>query len=282
MPLVPTADLLTRSAAAGRGLGGFNVITLEHAEAVLNGAGKADRAVVLQLSQNAVRFHLGRPHPFTAALRSLAEAAVVDVSLHLDHVDNETLLHQAAEAGFSSVMFDGGALPYEDNVAATARAAAWGHDHGLLVEAELGYVGGKASQAAGAHQAGVRTDPQQAAEFVTATGVDALAVAVGSSHAMNTRTAELDLDLVAALHAAVPVPLVLHGSSGVADPTLVAAVAAGLTKINIGTITATTFTRAIRDFLTEHPDMDDPRRHLVVARDAVAALVVRLLGAIAP
>lgn len=282
MPLVPTAELLTRSAARGRGLGALNVITLEHAEAVLAGAEQADRAVVLQLSQNAVRFHHCRPHPLTAALRVLAEAAVVDVALHLDHVDDPTLLHQAAEAGFSSVMFDAGARPYEDNLAATARAVVWGHDHGLLVEAELGFVGGKADQVASAHQAGVRTDPQQAAAFVTDTGVDALAVAVGSSHAMTTRTAELDLDLVTRLATAVPVPLVLHGSSGVPDATLAAAVAAGLTKINIGTITATTFTRAIRDYLGEHPETDDPRHHLAPARDAVAALVARLLGVISP
>ncbi len=121
------------------------------------------------------------------------------------------------------------------NVAVTAGASSGLHEQGLAVEAELGYVGGKDSQATSAHAPGVRTDPQQAAEFVGATGVDALAVAVGSSHAMTTQSAELDLDLIAALRDAVPVPLVLHGSSGVPDHTLRAAVGAGIVKVNIGT-----------------------------------------------
>src|SRR5690606_32233572 len=110
---------------------------------------------------------------------------------------------------------------------------------GVYVEGELGEVGGKD----GAHAPGVRTDPEEARSFVAATGVDALAVAVGSSHAMLDRSAALDLDLISRLHAALPVPLVLHGSSGVADETIVAAVRAGMTKINVSTHLNGFFTR---------------------------------------
>ena len=141
---------------------------------------------------------------------------------------------------------------------------------------ELGYVGGKPDAPASAHAAGVRTDPQEARAFVAETGVDALAVAVGSSHAMTSRTATLDRDLIAALRETVPVPLVLHGSSGVPDDELRAAVAAGMAKINVGTALNVAFTAAVRATL-ERTDSPDPRKYLAPARDAMAGVVADLL-----
>lgn len=277
MPLTTTHQLITAARAAGRGVGAFNVVTLESAEAVVTGAESVGQPVILQLSENATRFHRRNPRPIAAAMRALAEAAAVPVSLHLDHVEDEELLRLTAEAGFSSVMFDAGRLPYEANLGATQRAARWAHAEGLSIEAELGYVGGKDTQASNAHAAGVRTDPRQAREFVEATGVDALAVAVGSSHAMHARTAVLDDALIASLAEAVPVPLVLHGSSGVGDDDLARAVAAGMTKVNVGTILGIAYTRAVRAFLSDQPDVTDPRRYLEPARVEVAEVVAGYL-----
>ncbi|MGX1305186.1 fructose/tagatose bisphosphate aldolase [Streptomyces albogriseolus] len=124
---------------------------------------------------------------------------------------------------------------------------------------------------------GVRTDPAQARDFIAATGVDALAVAVGSSHAMTTRDAVLDFPLIAALRDAVGVPLVLHGSSGVADAELARAVATGMTKVNVSTHLNKQFTAAARTYLESHPSAVDPRKYLGPARDAVAEAVTRLL-----
>ena len=211
MPLTTTAALVKAAASAGRAVLAFNVVTLEQLEGVLAGAERAGHPVVLQVSENAVAFHGGRVGALAAACRVAAEESTAQASLHLDHATDLDLVASAAAHGFSSVMVDASRLPHDENVAVTARATRALHDQGLFVEAELGEVGGKD----GAHAPGVRTDPGQAATFVAATGVDALAVAVGSSHAMATRTARLDHDLVARLHAAVPVPLVLHGSSGV-------------------------------------------------------------------
>jgi fructose-bisphosphate aldolase class II len=147
----------------------------------------------------------------------------------------------------------------------------------VWVEAELGEVGGKD----GVHKPGARTRPEEAVAYVAATGVDALAVAVGSAHAMLTRDAVLDLDLVARLRAAVRVPLVLHGSSGVPDEALAAAVRAGLTKVNIATQLNKVFTAAVRDCLATDPQLADPRRYLRAGRAALAAEVQRLLGVVA-
>ncbi|MFN8099385.1 MAG: class II fructose-bisphosphate aldolase [Dermatophilaceae bacterium] len=276
MPLATTADLVASARAAGRGVAAFNVITLEHAEGIVAGAERAGASVILQISENAVKFHGGHLRPVAAAAVEVARAAGVDVSVHLDHVEDVTLLHESAAAGLSSVMFDASHLDYAENVAATRAAAEWGHANGLFVEAELGKVGGKD----GAHAPGVRTDPAEAAEFVAATGVDALAVAVGSSHAMVERTAALDLDLIAALVTALPVPLVLHGSSGVADDNLRAAVNAGMTKVNIGTILNVAFTGAVRDVLDGDAKVVDPRKYLRPARDEVAAVAARLASVV--
>ena len=198
------------------------------------------------------------------------------VAVHLDHATTAELVEQAAGLGFGSVMYDASALAYQANVEATAAVAGWCHQRGIWIEAELGEIGGKD----GAHSPRARTDPGEAARYIAATGVDALAVAVGSSHAMLTRDAVLDLDLIAAIRAAVPVPLVLHGSSGVPDEMLAKAVAAGLTKINVATQLNKVFTAAVRGVLAAGPSLVDPRRYGAAGRDAVAAEVARLLRVI--
>ncbi|WP_405018817.1 class II fructose-bisphosphate aldolase [Kitasatospora sp. NBC_00070] len=277
MPVARTADLLASAVADGRGLPAFNVITLEHAEAIVSGAELTGSPVVLQISQNAVAYHGGRLLPLARACTELAAAAKVPVSLHLDHVEDFDLLRASAAAGFSSAMYDASALPHDENVKRTAEAADWAHRHGLHLEAELGRVGGKDGEPPlSPHAPGARTDPAEAARYVAETGVDALAVAVGSSHAMTTRTALLDHELIRRLAEAVPVPLVLHGSSGVADEELSAGIAAGLVKVNIGTALNTAFTPVVRQRLAEEPGLTDPRRYLAPARSAMAETVARL------
>ncbi|WP_028932755.1 class II fructose-bisphosphate aldolase [Pseudonocardia spinosispora] len=276
MPLVPTGELVAAARASGHGVAAFNVITLEHAEGIVAGAEEAGAAVILQISENAVRYHGGRLLPIAAATSAVAREASVPVALHLDHVEDVELLYRAPEAGAGSVMFDASKLDYAANLAATRKAADWAHDHGLWLEAELGEVGGKD----GAHAPGVRTDPGAAAEFVAATGVDALAVAVGSSHAMTSRTARLDQALISALRSAVDVPLVLHGSSGVPDEELRLAVAGGIVKVNIGTALNVAFTGGVREYLAEHAEVSDPRKYLAPGRVALAAVVRAMVGVV--
>ncbi|MEW2579835.1 class II fructose-bisphosphate aldolase [Streptomyces syringium] len=278
MPLVSTAELVTAAHAAARAVAAFNVITVEHAEAIAAGAEAAGTGAVLQVSENAVKFHGGDLAPIAAATAAVARASTARLSLHLDHVEDVALLHAAHAHGFGSVMFDASRRGYGENVKATAEAVRWGHERGMWVEAELGRVGGKAGEPPlDAHTPGVRTDPAEAAAYVGDTGVDALAVAVGSSHAMTERTAALDHALIARLRDAVPVPLVLHGSSGVPDAELRRAVAAGMVKINVGTALNTAFTGAVRAFLEAHPSTVDPRRYLAPAREAMARTVAGFL-----
>jgi fructose-bisphosphate aldolase class II len=278
VPLAATGTLVTAAAARRAAVAAFNVITLEHIEAVVAGAEAVDAPVILQISENAVRYRYGRLLPLARAAVATAEAARVDVALHLDHVQSDDLLRQAADAGFGSVMYDAARLPYDENLAATRAAADWGHAHGLWVEAELGEVGGKDGAAPlDAHAPGARTEPGEARAFVADSGVDALAVAIGSSHAMTTRTAALDHDLLKRLAGGLDVPLVLHGSSGVPDTELAAAVRGGIAKVNVGTALNIAMTNAIRAFLAEHPAAVDSRKYLSVGREAMTRTVSDLI-----
>ncbi|WP_280319548.1 class II fructose-bisphosphate aldolase [Nocardia wallacei] len=274
MTVLPVPDLL--AAARPGALAAFNVVALEHAEAIAAAAVAAKRPAVLQISENTVRYH-GGLGPLARACLAVAADSPAALTVHLDHATSHELIRQAADLGIRSVMYDGSALPYADNVDSTAAIARWCRDHGVFLEAELGAIGGKD----GAHPPGVRTDPDEAVAFVAATGVDALAVAVGSSHAMHTRDARLDDELIARLAAKVPVPLVLHGSSGVPDAGLRSAVRHGMAKINIATRVNILLTRAVRDALAADPTLSDPRRYLGAGRDAMRQEVERLLRVLA-
>ena len=254
------------------GLGAFNAITMEHARAIAAAAERAELPVVLQLSENTVDYH-GGLRPIAQALLAIAEASTAPIVVHLDHATRSELIDEALSLGFTSVMYDGSQFDDTTNASRTQAVVSKCHGFGVWVEAELGAIGGKRDP----HAAGVRTDPAEAARFVADTEVDALAVAVGSPHAMTTRNAILDTELISTLAARVPIPLVLHGSSGVPDDGLLAAVEAGIAKVNIATHLNIDMTRTIREVLEQDPAAVDPRRYLGPARETMTAEIARLL-----
>lgn len=270
--LASLRELAHAAQRARTGLGAFNVIHLEHATAFARAAERAGRPVVLQISENAVKYH-GALEPICLAMIAVARAASVPVAVHLDHAEDTALVAEAVELGVSSVMYDGSRLSDEANRASTRAMVALCHAAGVDLEAELGEVGGKN----GVHDPSARTSPEDAAAFVAYTGVDLLAVAVGSSHAMTTRDAHLDEDLIRAIRTALSIPLVLHGSSGVSDDGMRAAIAAGMTKINVSTHLNKVFTGAVRDSLIADPAMVDSRKWMRPARTAVEDESYRLL-----
>jgi len=277
MTLVAMTDLARRARHAGSptGIGAFNVIQLEHAEAIVAGAEAANRPVIMQVSENTAAYHRSLV-PLALACLAVAEESSAEVVVHLDHATDAGLVRQAVALGVGSVMYDASSQPHASNVRSTREMTVEAHAAGVWVEAELGEIGGKD----GVHAPGARTRPDEAATYVLETGVDALAVAVGSSHAMLTRDAELDHDLIAEIAAAVSVPLVLHGSSGVPDDGLRAAVEFGMTKINIATHLNALMAAAVRGALLDER-LIDPRKYLGPGREVVAAEVGRLLTLLA-
>jgi fructose-bisphosphate aldolase class II len=279
--LARTQDLLEAAMRSypRYGVLAFNVIGLEHAEAIVQGA-EAERApVILQISQNAVRYRIGTLEPLVAACRELAIASSAPVALHLDHATTHALCERAAGAGMSSIMFDASSASHQRNIEITATEVRWAHGLGLAIEGELGIVGGK--DGAVTSLAGM-TDPQAAASYVAATGVDSIAVAVGTEHGMTEQVVALDFGRISDLREAVNVPLVLHGSSGVPDEALVEAVQRGIVKVNLATQLNVAFTGAIRRYLNDNTQVTDPRAYGAVGRAAIEEVVrakCRLLGA---
>jgi fructose-bisphosphate aldolase, class II len=276
MTVASAVDLLVVAKNQRIGYGAFNVIQLEHAEAIITGAEDVELPVIVQISENAVKYHGGLAALGTAAL-IMARESELPIVVHLDHAEDEDLVREALDLGFKSIMFDGSKLPWQKNVERTTEMAKLCHGYGASIEAELGEVGGKD----GAHAPGVRTDPEEARVFVQETGVDSLAVAVGTSHAMADRSAVVDLELIAALAESAGVPLVLHGSSGVDDAGLQAAVRAGICKVNIGTRLNQVMTEAVREALAAQPALSDPRKYLGPGRAAIRAEIARMVSLLA-
>ncbi len=271
--LADAAKLAERAAKKKTGVGAFNVILLEQAEGFIAAAEQTGLPVILQLSQNAVSYHRGHLAPLAKALLSLAELSSAQISVHLDHAESLDLCREAIDLGFTSIMYDGSKLPDAENWQATAAITKVAHAQGVSVEAELGEVGGKN----GVHDPSARTNPEDAARFVAETGIDLLAVAVGSSHAMASRTAVLDNALISAIHELSPVPLVLHGSSGVDDAGMQAAIASGMTKINVSTHLNTVFTHEVRKVLATDAKITDPRKYVRPGIEQMEKEAARLL-----
>lgn len=276
MALVTTRGLIEGAITRRSAIASFNAVTLEHVEAIVKGVEQAGSGAILQVSENAIGFHNGRMRPLLLACASIASSSSAPISLHLDHFQDSALITQgieeAADLGVSSLMIDAAHHPYVENIELTLEATELAHNHGLWVEGELGEIGGKN----GAHSPLVRTDPNEAHEYVEGTSIDSLAVAVGSSHAMTSTDASIDIDLIRRLEKAASVPLVLHGSSGVSDTILRAAVAAGIRKINVGTALNVAFTAAVRNRLIDGPNIHDPRVYIADGRDAITRTVTRI------
>lgn len=275
MPLAGGRELLAAATAGAYALPGFNVSNVEMALGVIDAAEARRAPILLQFNPSNLD-HMGGIAVAAALARSLAERATVPVGVHLDHGPQVALLRQAARLGFTSLMFDGSTFPYERNRTETMAAYAVAMEAGVMLEAELGHVGGREPGVATSEM--VLTDPESAARFVQETRVDALAVSVGTAHGL---AGAVNLALVRELRAAVRgVPLVLHGGSGVTPRDLRAAVEAGIRKVNISSEIHAAFANALAVTLT--PAARDPRPALMRAREAVATVAAQridLLGA---
>jgi fructose-bisphosphate aldolase, class II len=267
MALVTSKDMLEHASEGRYAVGAFNANNLEMVQAIIEAAEEEQAPVIVQISEGAIRY--GGLEYLAAIVRTGAKLARVPVVLHLDHGSGFETNVRCLQAGYTSLMFDGSGKPYDENVATTALIARAAHPCGVPVEAELGQVLQSRDAVTAQQVASAMTDPDMAAEFVRRTGCDSLAIAVGSVHAMREREAELDQDRIRACAAAVSVPLVLHGSSGVKHESIQSAIENGIAKINVGTYLAAGFTEVVRTESAARPREGDPRKVLGPARAEV-------------
>ena len=268
--------LLADARAEHRAVPAFTTYTLESTRAICQAAQKTGLSTIISAGSSSFR-GVGR-EPLAAAALAAAAQAPVPVGVHLDHSTDLDEIAACIALGYSSVMIDGSHLPFEDNVAVTRAVVELAHAHGVWVEGELGGLTGDEDASSDA-VAGELTDPDQAAEFVRRTGVDALAAAVGTVHGFTTTPMHVDLDLVRAIAAVVDVPLVLHGASGLSDAELAATASAGVAKINVNAELRRAHLGALRTALTEDGDDIPLLQHQAV--DAMTHVAVAKLTALA-
>ncbi len=269
----------------GFAVGAFNANTMEQIQAIVQAAQAESAPVIIQVSHNALLYAgsgnatLGLRY-MAAVGQVAAQSVAVPVALHLDHA-TETEVLQAIALGFTSVMFDGNGLSFEDNIAITRRLREIAHANGVCMEAEIGEVP-KPGDEEFDESAIALTEPDEALEFVAATGIDTLAIALGSVHGIKDKHIGLDLARLASIRAKVDIPLVLHGSSGVTDDNIAQGIALGLCKVNVATQLNKAFTGAVRGVLENDSELVDPRKYLGPGRAAHIDAVrerIRFVGA---
>jgi len=299
--LVANRDLLLPAMQKSYAVGAFNISNLESLLAVVEAAVEEKSPVIVAVTPSSIRY-AGLAY-IEKMVKTAAESAPLPMSLHLDHGKDVETVSRCLEAGFSSVMIDGSHLKFEENVALTKRVVDLAHTRRVSVEAELGKLAGMEESTVEEREA-VLTDPDAAKEFVESSGVDALAVAIGTSHGAYKFKGEpkLDFERLKIIHESVDVPLVLHGASsvpsqiiekaveygaelkgarGIPEEHIRRAISLGITKINIDTDLRLAFTAAIREFLAKSPKEFDPRKILGPAKEAVKEIVqgkMRLFG----
>jgi fructose-bisphosphate aldolase, class II len=295
MALVTSKEMFQKALEKDYAVGAFNVNNMEIIQGIVDAAKVEQAALILQVSAGARKY--ARP----AYLIKLVEAAVLDtgldICLHLDHGEDFEICKKCVDDGFTSVMIDGSRFPLVENIALTRQVVEYAHSKGVVVEAELGKLAGIEDDVNVDIRAATFTDPEEAAEFVAKTGVDSLAIAIGTSHGAYKFKGEpyLDFDRLKKIHSLIPnTPLVLHGAStvlpefvaicnqyggnipgaqGVPEEMILEAAKHGVCKVNIDTDLRLAMTAEIRKYLAAHPAEFDPRKYLGPARDAIQAMV---------
>ncbi|MBE3594934.1 MAG: class II fructose-1,6-bisphosphate aldolase [Candidatus Carbobacillus altaicus] len=279
MPLVPMTELAQQAKREQFAIGQFNMNNLEFAKAIMEAAERERAPFIYGVSEGAMKY-MGERY-VVALARAAAEASDIPVVLHLDHGSSfESVMH-AIRLGFTSVMFDGSHLPLDENIRITRDIVRVAHAMGISVEGELGTIGGVEDDLSVADEDAHIAKPEEAIRFYEETGVDVLAIAVGTAHGMYKGKPHIRFDVIEEVARAIPVPIVLHGGSGVPDEDIRLAIEKGVGKINVNTENQIAMTRTIRKMLQEKPDLYDPRKYLGPAIEAMREVVqqkMRLFG----
>lgn len=279
MPIVSTIDLLRNAEAGGYAVGAFNCNNMEMVQSIVAAAEAENAPVIIQASQGAIKY-AGLDY-IVGLTKIAANKSRAPIALHLDHGTSFEQCIQCILAGFNSVMIDSSKLPLEENISLTNKVLRVARVVGVPVEAELGKIGGTEDDIVVSEREAFFTDPLEAKEFVQSTGVDFLAVAIGTAHGRYKGIPQLNFELLKKIRALINVPIVLHGSSGVPDIAIREAISLGVSKVNIDTNIREAFVEAARKAIHNRPKEIDPRKFLGPARDAATDLIrekIRLFG----
>ena len=271
MALVTSRQLLAEAQKGNYAVGAFNVENMEMVQAVVSAAEELRSPVILQTTPSTVKY--ADLDYFYANVKVAAERAGVPVVMHLDHGNSFELAMRALRAGYTSIMIDGSHNCFEENIAVTKAVVDACHPSNVPVEAELGKVGGKEDDLDGGEGGGY-TVPSEAVEFVNATGIDFLAVAIGTAHGIYKGVPKLDVERLSEIREVVSIPLVLHGTSGVPDEAVRECIKRGICKVNYATDLRIAFSRGVKEILGENPETIDPKKYNTCGREYVKKYVM--------
>ncbi|AZN39111.1 class II fructose-1,6-bisphosphate aldolase [Paenibacillus albus] len=279
MPLVSMTEFLPQAKANKFAVGQFNMNNLEFAQAITEAAMEEKSPFIFGVSEGALKY-MGIEYTVAIA-EAAAKKSGLPIALHLDHGSSFEVAMKCIRAGFSSVMFDGSHYGLEENIELTKQVVKAARAMGVSVEGELGTIGGVEDDISVDEEHASLAKPEEAIRFYEETGVDCLAIAVGTAHGMYKGEPKIHYDIIQKVSDAIPVPVVLHGGSGVPDEAIRLSIAAGVGKINVNTENQVACTNAIREVLSGNASVYDPRKYLVPARSAMKAVVqekIRLFG----
>ncbi|CAH0122336.1 MULTISPECIES: class II fructose-1,6-bisphosphate aldolase [unclassified Paenibacillus] len=279
MPLVSMNEFLPKAKANKFAVGQFNMNNLEFAQAITEAAIAEKSPFIFGVSEGAIKY-MGLEYTVAIA-KAAADKSGLPIALHLDHGSTFEVAMQCIRAGFSSVMFDGSHHSFEDNIRLTKEVVRAAHAMGVSVEGELGTIGGVEDDISVDAEHANLAKPEEAIRFYEETGVDALAIAVGTAHGMYSGEPNIHFDIIEEVASKIPVPVVLHGGSGVPDDAIRKSIQAGVGKINVNTENQVACTNAIREVLAKDAKVYDPRKYLTPARNAMVEVVrekIRLFG----
>ena len=271
MELITTKQILKQAQEGNYAIGAFNVENMEMVMAVISAAEEMNAPVIMQTTPSTVKY-AGLDY-FLANAKVAASNAKVPVVMHLDHGSSFELAAQALRAGYTSIMIDGSHNDFESNIEISKAVVDMCKPSGVAVEAELGKVGGKEDDLDGG-DGDLYTDPLEAKEFVERTGVDSLAIAIGTAHGMYKGEPKLDLERLSEIGKVVSVPLVLHGGSGISDWKVQEAIKRGICKVNYATELRIAYTHGVNTYLKENPDTIDPKKYNKAGIDEVKKFVM--------
>jgi tagatose 1,6-diphosphate aldolase GatY/KbaY len=276
--LVTSKELLLDAQKNGYAVGAFNVENMEMVMAVLAAAEETGSPVIMQTTPGTVKY-AGLDF-YLANIRAAAERTRVPVVCHLDHGNSFELACAAFRTGYTSIMIDGSKKPFEENIALTKSVVDVCHAGGVPVEGELGKVGGKEDDLDNGSEVNPYTDPAEAAEFVERTGVDSLAVGVGTAHGVYKGIPKVRVDVLSAIRDVVSIPLVLHGTSGVPDEQVRDCVSRGICKVNYATDLRIAYTNGLKAYIEEHPADFDPKKYSAPAMLEVKKYVMQKMDVV--
>lgn len=272
MALVTTKQMLLDAQKNGYAVGAFNVENMEMVMAAVAAAEAQQSPIILQTTPSTVKY--ASLDYYYANVKAAAEKASVPVAMHLDHGDSFDLAMQAFRSGYTSIMIDGSHSPFEGNIEVSKAVADVCRPAGIAVEAELGKVGGKEDGLDGG-EGNAYTDPEEAKIFVERTGIDSLAVAIGTAHGVYKGEPKLDIDRLREIKAVVSIPLVLHGTTGVPDATVKECIEAGICKVNYATGLRIAFSEGVKEKLQADPEVIDPKKYNTLGMQKVKEYVMQ-------